>query len=286
MPLVDSDPQRWVQIMCSDSIFPLPIKDWTDPDQYPDLESDDMRIWTWEFLRRNGSYQTDYFTFAARYAKLSAEVERLENVEIDPRTWLDGGPQVMPDPQDPEFQRKNRLFMNYWDERELYKIWFDDEWGIQKRWAIDAPIIPSPNNDRPPEFKSDQYTHITFGRQDALEKTVGIYEGTALATFDLRFPVAGQMKLLKTALLNEQDRLQREGRIDKFNRRRQCRLYPMYLRILDTRAAHLEVAEIGEGLYPNDFNDPPDYSRTQKVRKKLISAEVMRNSGYRHLLVH
>ena len=102
------------------------MPDWRKKEDYAFTEALDRRGWTWEFMRRNESYRTDYESFVSTHARIY-EPPRLEGESVT--DWA-----LRAERQGTEPVSVNR------------KWFYASKWGI---W----PPMKDPSDDIAPEFR-------------------------------------------------------------------------------------------------------------------------------------
>ena len=236
-----------MDIIKESSSVPNWLPNWTDIKQYPDPEKASLRVWAWEFIRRNLEYQKLWNEFASLpagpiYHDFSVEEIR-ERFEKDFGVRIPASPSL--NTSSPDFQRLP-LFTSRCKTWIKPVDWPDDA----DPYIVDAGVLDS---------------------------------GEAVIQFDLRWPLTAQLQAAKTFLQEQVQHLLEVGALDAPNKRmNEPKDFRDYLRLLDAEsvaAPHKEMSEVIDSI----VDEYPDHKGQQKVSHNLQRAEWYRDKGYRFL---
>lgn len=217
---------------------------WKNPEHYPtqhELREISLDRWAWEFLRRNAEFWKE-FTEADKKAKEDAA--------------KDAGNQQRP---------------IGWSEQPAGKV--------LAKWGVAWPVLPQwrkGNLDRWVVF----HKHPIHARSVKIEgrwyRVLPDSEFREVLEFDLTAPIAPQLKRAKAIL--DASKEMHKGKIP-CESRKQIELYPLYLRVLDAKAAKATAAKMAEV-----FSSERAAGVSEKdIDNWLTAAEKMTNGGYKRL---
>lgn len=189
------------------------LADWRDPAQYPPPETTPLPRWHWEFLRRNGDYQTDF----ERYLSLGVDASaRNERERLARKYGLEG------------------IMLDY---RELYLELFRSP-----RRAERARLIQWQTT----WVAEDKDGHRVEGHlEDMSYLDPRLRQHECCVVFNLRMPLEDQLQGARERVIGLQMRyLEKRGRIEN---------YPLYLRLIDADAADAGKDEMRQILLPEVY---------------------------------
>jgi hypothetical protein len=221
------------------------LPNWIEPRAYPDPHALILNQWAWEFLRRNPRYQQDW-------------AEKVEPVVTSTGAF------------------DNSLISKELDA-EITAI--EEKYGIM--------MAQDPREGRwPPSFRSDFVTMYECPRSfNSVRWAIQVDRDELYVKFNLRRPIGGQIEEVRGWIENRQRDLVNSRLIPKPRRTRQWRdKWPMYLRVLDARAAGASLNEIAGILVPDTPNSYPEFKGRDAIRKGLTAARRLRDGGYLHML--
>jgi hypothetical protein len=224
---------------------PVWLPNWIESRAYPGPCDLNLNQWAWEFLRRNPRYQQDW-------------AEKAEPVVTSTGSF------------------DNTLISKELDA-EIKKI--EQKYGIM--------MAQDPRDGRwPPAFRSEfvtMYECPSF--LDSVRCTIQVDRGELYVKFNLKQPISGQMEVVRGWIENCQRDLVNLGEIPKPRQTRNWRdKWPMYLRVLDARAADASLNQIAGVLLPDTPNSYPEFKGRDAIRKDLTAARRLRDGGYLRML--
>jgi len=113
--------------------------------------------------------------------------------------------------------------------------------------------------------------------------------GDVVMKFNVRYPLAAQVKWAKHILERFRALNKDAGFTEPIDPRAQIRKYPFYLQLLDARAAGVSAREIAKAIVPgaddDEKNPPPERAYDRPVYDGLDAARKLSREGYRYLLL-
>lgn len=150
---------------------------------------------------------------------------------------------------------------------------------VLKKWGVAWPILPEW-----PKNKLDSW--VVFNKHPVHAASVKLEgrrfvclpesELRVVLEFDLAAPIAPQLKRAKAIL--DASKKRHKGSIPTESRK-QIALYPLYLRVLDAKAAKATTAKMAEVF----SSERPAGVSEKDVDNWLTAAEIMTNGGYKRL---
>lgn len=246
------------------------LPDWQDEGAYPKPEDLSLKLWAWQFLRRNPDYQEDQ----ARWRKLVDGLENsndLPEPEEDMRFW------VFEPPAEPgEKFNEYRKRVPQWRRGESLLGALVEKYGIKP-----GGWLPDPGQNRPTlvGFQTTGLKFIDGGparqgkdwRAAVYPKPFEIY-----VCFNLEWPIDIQLEKTKTYLNERKKMLKKKYNMESVDKRTRVVMFPLYLRLLDAEASGADVDTMTTVL-------PPRISATharQNVRNGLKAAKKLRDRDY------
>lgn len=237
------------------------LKDWRDQIQYQYTEDHTLRLWAWEFLRRNENYVKEW------QEELPGGLMRIENILNN-----NGMP---------------------WDNKKHLKDYTPDKPDFhipsmtpRERWGIMAYV--NPDQDKPSfralTFLSDTFhtasltndTRNGMNRNDEKETHIFLNQYEIAYAFNMELPLKPQMEKAKKFL----SRIQKEFKLQIKKSKRHKDNWLTYLRILDAYSEGVKPAIIAKILFPKIPNEHPDYNGTNRVKDSYNQAMELVNGGY------
>jgi hypothetical protein len=287
--------------------YPYPLRDWRDPEQYPQGKDLDARGWAWEFLRRNPEYQRLWDLFDSLPDYLPCDdgsgfsTNKIGKWRGAPplggfRFFEDGAgwyadPEPIPSEHENEYydrcpdgevlpfadylMRRFKLIpapLSPLEDLREYHV-FSDAWG-------DDSLPPWEYEIGRPAPELHEHIHEWGEQLDALAS-----DHTKVAIlFDLRYPIEEQVRLAGDMLSERKESLKADPvwplgptiRKPKI----QANEFRRYVRLLDAIAAGAPTEEIAAALYPHTPNGYPDRAGNRRVSKDRRKAETIRDVQY------
>ena len=232
---------------------PAWLPDWRNAALYPNEMSDSE--WRWQFLRRHPKYQAAWaMPFDDHYRRYVFE------------TAFFGG--VLPMSRSEAIQAAGSG--QFWEVIALDKI--------TERFAVNFLVDPAINRLHPALDayfwrKFEPYRWCSLPTHEQWERQ---YEkGKRSLVFDLNYPLGLQLDHAKHMLETEQAR---RGLKEPSTRAHRS-LFPLYLRLLDARAAVPRPSWSEIGSHPGMFDVEGDHAKT--AEQKHSAAEVHLNKHFR-----
>lgn len=259
----------------------MAFSDWRCTDGYPRADAASVEQWAWEFLRRNPQYQQDWTDYVHRcQAVVPGFARGTELTKDDFRSLLEHESLQVYDPPrlDGETEEEWIRRVGKGISSSLGGV-MADKWGLSSFY--------NPTSEYSPLLSFADRPAARWLPKHVLERGAFHLEASdQVMVFDLELPLDGQLEQAKTFLLAMQKRLQKDEKIGQFSAARQRPdLYPAYLRVLDADAENVEAADIAKELLPHLANTYPEYSASKTVRNYLKAAKMIRDGGYRALIV-
>lgn len=275
-----------------ENIVPSWLPDWKNKESYKFPESNDVRLWSWEFLRRNPIYQQawrdHYMDGELRWVPSNQEIQDKEermrhhnecvrkfNVTIFKDAALEG--KIVPMP------RENRKE----EEAGLLSLHLRDLFTLKSLNLVDpkinqpAPEVLSFNSQYSPTARSYIW-HSPNSKEGLYPK-----KPSEVATVvDLNMPMDHLMKGLRSILEYKKQELLRYDLLEPIDYRFRGKtraLFPNYLRVLDAKTIGTKNTEIAEVLYPEINNDYPEMRSSKKVSDQIRAALSIRDNGYKYI---
>ena len=216
-----------------------------EPRAYPGPYNLLLVQWAWEFLRRNPRYQQDWVEKAEPVVTSRGEYDKsLISKELD---------------------------------AEIKEI--EQKYGIMR--------VQDPKDGRwPPAFSSEFVSMYGCPTSlDSIQWAIQVGPGELYVKFNLKRSISGQIEVVRGWIENYQRDLVNSGRRPKPRQTRNWRdKWPMYLRVLDARAADVSLNEIARILFPDTPNSYPEFKGRDAIRKDLTAARRLRDGGYLSML--
>jgi hypothetical protein len=210
------------------------VPDWRDGSAYPTVESKTRRQWYWEFLRRRPDYRAEWLLrFGAHRARmLAADLppDRLEYELAKIRIF-----------EEPE-ERLHRYRRTYLLQHVIDPALECSDRYLMHAWKGGEAVInyPADANDMPEDAV------ISIARSEATERRVDDENHLVQISFDLRRPLAEQLRRAKDILECEQE--YRVGA--KVNRKPNTSEWPLYLRALDAADDGATFGQMASAFWP------------------------------------
>lgn len=246
-----------------------------------------LKLWAWEFLRRNPRYRAAYQAYVDTAAQVRAALEvpedHLDPTEVAFYAWLQSGPGRFRDPLPPGVHRSGRTCQSL-------SGWLRIEWGFGRALLpIPDPRTPSGKVAISWGTSGARTRHLTA---DPPDLPFGTDEVRAVLSptdhgivYDLARPLGPQLQAAKAFLIAKQNRMIKAGSVEvsEAKPRSQVEMYPTYLRVLDALAeCGAEDGPPGEALkaIADAF---PDEDEEKNFRHWIKEARRLRDGGYRVL---
>jgi hypothetical protein len=251
---------------------PQDQRDWGTPDPrdgaaYPSPDSTSPPQWAWELLRRRADYRKAWSEIVEPFCDPKtgepdeARIMSAQNpaLYMDSRGYLRTGialpPYVKVSPDGKKFSMTP-------PQQELANR-FDLQWSGAS--SLD------PHRGEAPGFRTNLVRahpwRANFPDPTPIKKE--IKRGEVLITFNVAWPLDVQ---LESARLMLQRYAQRDGFSEAAEKQPRWEMFPLYLRVLDAKAAGLSDAEAATILFPDATNVYPDYDGKKKVSNARQSA--------------
>jgi hypothetical protein len=228
------------------------VPDWHDPTQYPPRRwTQDklfrrcplLRLWAWEFLRRNPEYRALWREHIAPFYKTAFSSQDIgvpvkKQAVLVHRFGLDWFPPSPNDDRPPSFIGTGLC----WTEGN----------------RVSSPFQPNPDDP------------IEVRMAETREAGMLLYPGQIAVIFDLTRPISRQMAAAKKLFTEQRDQARLPAR------RNRIELFALYLRVLDGVDAGAKHTEIGAVLFEKKSND----ERLITVRDYLAAATRLRDKDY------
>lgn len=186
------------------------LADWRDPSDYPAVEGTQLPRWHWEFLRRNGAYQSDF----ERYQALGrGAANRWERDQLARKYGLDG---IMLDYREAHIQ----LFQSPRPTARVRLIQWQTAW-----------------------VGEDEKGRLIEGHREDMEYLdPRIRQHECCVVLNLRQPLETQLETARERVAKLQERYA--------EKRGQVGCYPLYLRLIDAWDAHVDEQEMSALILP------------------------------------
>lgn len=274
----------------------MQIKNWSAMKEYEHLKAGKTNghIWTWEFLRRNKEYQTDWLKFC----DLKQEYQSLYG-----DLWY-----KHPDTKIYTPSRKQEESVHEWSCRVLdttihepiilqLEEYYCDKWHIKGR-CFHNPLIDLnkecifrefqkyPSEIKYP-FETKKFT-VFDEISDALDEFSFLSEAEIMAdklifVFDLQSSKLKQFEKAQQVFEERAVRLKEKNILETQKKtHNNIQMLIVYLRLLDTRIIENKPSwiDIAANIYPNLENLHPDYPVTDRLKKNLRKANKLTKSPY------
>lgn len=285
-----------------------PLANWTDPAAYPspdDPDPPDPGEWAWEFLRRNPEYQRLWAEFADLPETMTGPEGTTDNGKWtgtpperfrfcrDGAAWT-GDPPPRPGESRATYEaRTGGVIMPFaeWLERRFHLSPPGDPRGPLPRWAV----FRDWSEGEPPfdwHGMNEGYLAALDRPDGPDDTTCRLLAGTwqrypapryRAILFDLTRPLDRQLVDAKAMLKKWYNAPNAPARRPAI--RYEPALFPLYLQLLDARAAGVEFTELAAALYPEQPNPYPDFPATKRIRKNYQRAQDLRDGGYLDMLL-
>lgn len=249
----------------------MQIPDWTDPAAYPRPGTASLSEWSWEFLRRNETYQRDFAFVKEQMTHTKEEIWCIEGdlYQIAESDEPEPGQTIVPLP----------LALN-----EKYGLaapmLFDPSLPYSAFSEIMPPIFST--SSAPPMIPYVEEIERVVPWRPADWNEVGVI-------FDLELPLEMQWQRIKRQLESRAAYLAKgegekgEAKIGLKRRKNSVNQYPDYLRVFDGRAAGAGNPEIAAVVFPEKSNEYPDYLGNHAVANALNAADDLIQWRYRDI---
>jgi hypothetical protein len=250
------------------------LPDWRDASQYPHPARAPLRIWPWEFLRRNPEYQTmwqelilPFFDYSDHSFDNDAAMEAArEQAKLDP-----------------EYQRISSGGEGSYTVKSPCAV-FREKFGVM--------LLPPPPGMSDPRLSLE---HYWIGGRDRpslkylptdqpYEFQLSLAPAESVITFDLAWPIEPQLERVRKWLEGRQSYLQSLGELEPVRHNNHTDKFPNYLRILDAEMSGASQKEMAAKIFPDLPNEYPDRRVEDRVRYALDAAKRLRDSGYRYIV--
>jgi hypothetical protein len=218
--------------------------DWRNPDEYPLPEGLEPWEWAWQFLRRNPDYQADFHAALDRFWAREDDFSQL----VAERN----GPEFKPD-SIPNVECRHKWYVEYYLDPEIEQPTVDPFLGFVDLYMANTHLWPLQNHE-------------------------------VLVRFDLRRPLPRQLKRALAVMEPRQTNMAARGRLKLRRPNLQRERWPLYLRLLDARAAGASYREIAAELLPKlqSFDRTPESTVDSPMRRAL---RMCRADVYRDILL-
>jgi hypothetical protein len=249
--------------------------DWRTGAEYPDPRHTGVSQWAWEFLRRNPNYKADWRRYADTCERLRAKYG----------SKIDGEPTAF------AFEREDVSACEYQPRRRVRES--EAAWRRRVRngsvmplghyyadkWGIDAAAPPDPSSTA---FRA--FWLSSKGKVRVIRYKPAVRARSQILLhleYDLTRPLQPQFSAAQRYLTEKQKKLIAQGVLDTraLGRARRGMDYLRYLRVLDGLEEGANASAIAQALFPGEDAD----SRDRKMRKTIVEARRLRDSGYRLL---
>jgi hypothetical protein len=218
--------------------------DWKKAGDYPEgRELNDISLdrWAWEFLLRNPEFRKELTQAKSEMGKARPEDDKQK------------GPVG-------------------WSEKPTGRV--------LRKWGVEFPMLPEwrkGNLDRWVVFKNHPVHAVSVKLEGRRFQCMPESELRVVLEFDLAAPIAPQLKRAKAIL--DASKKRHKGKLPSESRK-QIALYPLYLRVLDAKAAKATSAKMAEV-----FSSERAAGVSEKdIDNWLTAAERMANGGYKRLV--
>jgi len=275
--------------------IPTWIPDWKDEVAYPN--SDDMKYWAWEFLRRNPEYTSAY-----NECREVAKDIRIVMRAIESPEKINDYIKIEKRGCDPNESPINILLGNF----EKFSLSFPGQ-GMLPDPAKQFTELPRPLFDLPflhsivcteersfgdaQDYEKISWVSYLFGVEETaalsfpastLWEIIPFSLGETSIRFNLNYPVKPQLDRARKLLEKIQKELTTEKIINPIHKRNQTSLYPKYLRVLDGEVVGASTREMAS-ILSDKANDYPDYNGDKDIRNCLAAARKLRDHDYKYL---
>lgn len=281
-----------VKTTSSESI-PDWLPDWRNPNSYDFPPAHFLRLWAWEFLRRNPKYQRDWYNHYVRgELRWVPENERIKsaeektrhrnicaweyNVSISTAAANEGRIVYVPNGiENAEPIMSLSVYLS-----NIYSL---------KRIDLCDPAINKPSNELLCFSTQSSPPITTMDRRSRNNTSTGMIPmspSEVVTKIDLNLPIDVQLGRLKQLLLSDRERLLKNGKLNPRNPRAGGEIgkkYKEYLRILDAKSLRKSDSEIAEVLYPDKSNTHPEYYASSAVKDGFKAAKILRDYEYKYL---
>jgi hypothetical protein len=148
---------------------------------------------------------------------------------------------------------------------------------VLKAWGVNHPILPEWGISDSPARMETYPHHAQYAEVNGYDVRIAMASpDRVMLEFNLCEPIRPQIKRAARILKSSQQGFKGPKRTQGKNT---TRLYPLYLRVLDMRAAKLSKARMLEILSA----EMPDGVGDDDIRNWIKAAEELRDGGYRHI---
>ena len=148
---------------------------------------------------------------------------------------------------------------------------------VLKKWGVEWPRLPewieSRLCDSPVVFQKHPVHAATVKIEGQFYRLMPESESRVVLEFDLTAPLAAQLTRAKKILDASKDLIKEKLPAEN---RKQVAMYPLYLRVLDAKAAKVTPARMAEVF----SRERPDGVTEKDISNWLSAAEALANDGY------
>jgi len=207
------------------------VPDWRDRPTYEGLASLTDTLWRWQFLRRHAEYRQDWKihaqgTYERELSCYGGNVERVLPLDH------------------PDF-KADIVYLAVNHTRALEEVInFNEACERLDRYGLRGCGMPAPWIDRPSKIFFDETDGAVLEGTGDKIGPLRVSLGQAMYMFDLKKPIAQQIKKAAKKLIG----IQRFRMRKKVDQRLHRELWPDYLRILDARAEGITFSKMGQTI--------------------------------------
>ncbi len=281
------------------------LPDWRDEKAYQFSDQMDLRLWSWEFLRRNPEYQQVWqiwYVDGPLYWMRDILDRLPEFFSTNRRKILDA------DEEDFQFASEIRSKMYLmkigWeldfidfpeelsaDESDFEKTYTFAGRRLAKDFGLPGATIVDPATNNPsPDLINFRYgsfpdfRHIYSGSEPNCPSQMAVESAEDfLVMFDLSRNLRNQWDAIEPILSDYKKSLEKDGDITRFRNRPQVRYFKMYLRVLDAKSYGEKADDIAAVLYPRKVNLSGMKSGRHKVENDFRRAKYIRDEQFQYL---
>jgi hypothetical protein len=250
---------------------------WKNPDDYPD-ELTNMRVWAWEFLRRNHDYQRSFFYGAQKVKALAVDdSDIIEGMEVE--DWDDSFKESL---YEKTLFHYSLAKINYVEKESLILFRMLPPW-------VDNAGIKTNNHSKD---TSENLEDIIFSEAEVARFILNIEDfeeckndyGTIAMKFNVFLPIDAQLEKARKKI--EEARKKLEGSHDKniYGKSQRTRTNQLkdYLRLLDAQFSGATIVEMASEIQKKaKGTNKQDHKNS--VESKLKTAINMMKINYKYL---
>jgi len=276
------------------------LPNWQDETSYSFPDSENLRLWAWEFLRRNPEYQKawqdNYVDGPQRW--VIEDLEKLKSMTLDERQQYEN------DTQEYRNEMVGRMDNQFCDPPalpgEMREEYFKRTKAgslrplgkhLSEKFGLSAHFLWDPADNRPDwsviRFKSSAGPSFLDQSPGFDNDSIGALKPSGpsevVVKFNFEWPLEMQWRRVSWWLEHRQKKLDEEGVITFQNPRKNVSRYPVHLRLLDADIHGVPVSEIAAVMFPEKTNEYANAQGSQTVKNKLAAAKKMRDEGYLYL---